>query len=82
MGDVSITKKWKITATSGFDFVSQKLTLTSISVYRDLHCWELTFNWTPALPTFNRQQFSIILHPKSATLKDLKVQKKNSLRDL
>jgi hypothetical protein len=62
--------------------VHRQITLTNLTVIRDLHCWELTFNWTPALPTFNSQQFSIILQPKSPTLKDLKAQKKNSLQPL
>jgi hypothetical protein len=80
--DFNLTAHWKVAVSTGFDITRKQVTLTNLSVIRDLHCWELTFNWTPALPTFNRQQFSIILHPKSATLKDLKVQKKNSLRDL
>ena len=80
--DFNITPHWKVAVSSGFDISRKQVTLTNVSVVRDLHCWELSFTWTPALPTFNRQQFTIILQPKSATLKDLKIQKKNSLRDL
>jgi hypothetical protein len=80
-GDFNITPKWKVAVSSGFDISRRQLTLTTVSVVRDLHCWELSFNWTPALPTFDRQQFSIILHPKSPTLKDLKLEKKNRLSD-
>jgi hypothetical protein len=80
--DFNLTSHWKIALSTGFDITHRQVTLTNLSVIRDLHCWELTFNWTPALPTFNSQQFSIILHPKSNTLKDLKVQKKNSLQPL
>ncbi len=80
--DFNLTKHWKIAISSGFDISRKQLSLTNVTVIRDLHCWELTFNWTPALPTFSRQQFTIVLQPKSATLKDLKVQKKNSLKDL
>lgn len=80
--DFNITAHWKVAVSTGFDVVHRQITLTNLTVARDLHCWELTFNWTPALPTFNSQQFSIILQPKSPTLKDLKAQKKNSLQPL
>lgn len=81
-GDFNLTPHWKVAFSTGFDISTKQITLTNISVIRDLHCWELSFNWTPPLPTFPRQQFSIILHPKSSTLKDLKLQKKNSLKEL
>ena len=71
-GDLSLTKKWKISLSSGYDFTNKKLTLSSINIYRDLHCWEMHFNWVP----FGfRQSFSIDLNVKSATLKDLKLHK-------
>ncbi|MBL0310800.1 MAG: hypothetical protein IPP77_14340 [Bacteroidetes bacterium] len=79
-GDFNLTPHWKFTLSTGFDISRKQITLTNISVIRDLHCWELTFNWTPPLPTFPQQQFSIILHPKSPTLKDMKLQKRNSLQ--
>ncbi len=78
--DFNITPKWKVTGNTGFDISRRQITLTNISVIRDLHCWELTFTWTPPLPTFPNQQFTILLHPKSPTLKDLKLEKKNALR--
>ena len=80
--DFNLTPHWKVAVSTGFDIIRRQVTLTNLTIIRDLHCWELTFNWTPALPTFNGQQFSIILQPKSTTLKDLKVQKKNSLQQL
>ncbi|MBL7884669.1 MAG: LPS-assembly protein LptD, partial [Bacteroidia bacterium] len=55
-GDLSLTKKWKIGVTSGYDFTRKEVTLTSVNIYRDLHCWEMHFNWVP----FGfRQSFSI-----------------------
>ncbi len=74
-GDLTITKNWKISASSGYDFVSNKLTVTSINVFRDLHCWELHFNWVP----FGfRQSFLLTINVKSAMLKDLRVKKQSS----
>lgn len=76
--DFNLTKHWKVAVSTGFDITRKQVTLTNISVIRDLHCWELSFTYTPALPTSPYQQFTILLHPKSATLKDLKIQRKNN----
>ncbi len=77
-GDLSVTKKWKISLTSGFDFTSKKLTLTSINIYRDLHCWEMRFNWVP----FGfRQSYSVDISVKSAMLKDLKLSRRKDWYD-
>ncbi|MBP7389668.1 MAG: hypothetical protein KA841_04640, partial [Chitinophagales bacterium] len=77
--DFNITPKWKIAVSSGFDITRKQVTLTNVSVVRDLHCWELSFAWTPSLPSYRFQQFTILLHPKSNTLKDLKIQRRNQL---
>jgi lipopolysaccharide assembly outer membrane protein LptD (OstA) len=74
-GDVTLTKSWKISGSSGYDFISHKLTVTSINVYRDLHCWELHFNWVP----FGfRQSFLLTINVKSSMLKDLRVKKQST----
>ena len=46
-GDVSITTKWKIGFSSGYDFSQRDFSFTSIDIFRDLHCWEMKFNWIP-----------------------------------
>ncbi len=77
-GDFSLTKKWKISVSSGYDFISKKPTLTSINVYRDLHCWEMRFNWVP----FGfRQSFSLDINVKSSVLKDLKLSRRKDWYD-
>ncbi len=77
-GDLSVTKKWKVSVTSGYDFVSNKLTLTSINVYRDLHCWEMKFNWVP----FGfRQSYSVDILVKAASLRDLKLSRRKDWYD-
>ena len=73
-GDVSLSKNWKVNASSGFDFITNKLTVTSINIYRDLHCWELHFNWVP----FGfRQTFMLEINVKSAMLRDLRLKKQS-----
>ena len=76
--DLSLTKKWKLSLTSGYDFTSKKLTLTSINIYRDLHCWEMHFNW---IPFGFRQSFSLDINVKSSTLKDLKLSRRKDWYD-
>lgn len=77
-GDISLTKKWKISLTSGFDFTTKKATLTSINIYRDLHCWEMRVNWVP----FGfRQSYSIDINVKSSVLKDLKLSRRKDWYD-
>jgi len=77
-GDLSLTQKWKVSVTSGYDFTLKDFTLTSVSIYRDLHCWEMRFNWVP----FGlRQSFSIDINVKSAVLKDLKLSRRKDWFD-
>jgi hypothetical protein len=77
-GDISITKKWKFGMTSGFDFTLKELSYTSINIYRDLHCWELSFNW---IPSGFRKSYNLTIRVKSAVLQDLKLTKKKDFRD-
>ncbi|MCW3083781.1 MAG: hypothetical protein JWP12_1147 [Bacteroidetes bacterium] len=77
-GDLSLTKKWKVSLSSGYDFITRQPTLTSINVYRDLHCWEMRFNWVP----FGfRQSFSVDISVKASVLKDLKLSRRKDWQD-
>ncbi len=67
-GDVNVTKKWKVSFTTGYDFVQKSLSYTSIDIYRDMHCWEMGFNW---IPVGARRGFNFTINVKSATLKDV-----------
>lgn len=46
-GNFSLTDKWKLTFSGSYDFDAKKLSSTSLGIVRDLHCWEMTFNWVP-----------------------------------
>jgi len=66
--DLSLTPKWKIDITSGYDFIRRELVTTRIDVYRDLGCWEMAFTWVP----FGRNQsYGFNLHVKSGRLAQL-----------
>jgi len=77
-GDISFTPKWKIGFTSGYDFVQNDLSYTSLSIYRDLHCWEFSMTWVP----FGAQQmWSFDLKVKSSVLQDLKLSRRKDYYD-
>lgn len=77
-GDVSLTPKWKVGFTSGYDFVNNDLSYTSLSIYRDLHCWEFSMTWVP----FGAQQmWSFDLKVKSSILQDLKLSRRKDYYD-
>ena len=77
-GDFNITKKWKIGFTSGYDFKNMQFSYTSFDIYRDLHCWEMRFNW---IPFGYRRGWSFTINVKAAVLKDLKYNMKRDFRD-
>lgn len=77
-GDISLTSKWKIGFTSGYDFKASKITYTTVDIYRDLHCWEMRMSW---VPMGERKSWNFILNVKSTLLKDLKLTKKKDFRD-
>jgi hypothetical protein len=77
-GDVNLTAKWKLGFSSGYDFVNKTLVYPNINLYRDLHCWEMRFNW---VPTGNRGSYSIDINVKASVLQDLKLSRRRSWFD-
>jgi lipopolysaccharide export system protein LptA len=81
-GDLSLTEKWKISLQTGFDFVALSPSITTVSLYRDLHCWDMSFNWTPfAGSQFRASNYSFTLKAKSSILQDLKLTRRRSFVD-
>lgn len=77
-GDISITPKWKLVFNTGYDFKSKRISYTSLNIYRDLHCWEMRFNW---IPFGQRQSWNFTINVKSSVLQDLKLTKRKDFRD-
>lgn len=77
-GDFNITKKWKIGFTTGYDFEQKDFSYTSFDIYRDLHCWEMRFNW---IPFGTRRGWSFTINVKASVLQDLKYNKKHDFRE-
>ncbi len=73
-GDLRISPKWKISVTSGYDMVHKAITMTTISINRDLHCWQMTFY---VIPFGASQTYTFTLVAKSSILQDLKLTKRS-----
>ena len=77
-GDVSFSPKWKVSFSTGWDFTNHGLSYTSLNIYRDLHCWEMRFNW---IPIGNYKSWNFTINVKAQALQDLKLTKKKDYRD-
>ena len=77
-GSINLTPKTGISFTSGFDIQNRKLTTTSISITRDLHCWQMSFVW---IPFGTHRSWSFNIGVKAASLADLKYDKSQSMYD-
>ena len=65
-----LTKNWKISWNGRFDLVERDITYQSFNIYRDLHCWEMSFSWQPTIDYFD---FKINI--KASALQDIKLTK-------
>ena len=72
-----LTKKWKFTFSTGYDIFNKQFTAPYITIYRDLHCWEMNFNW---IPTGTYRGFRFELRIKAPQLQDIKVTKQTNYR--
>lgn len=77
-GDFNLTPRWKLAVNTGYDFTSKSLTITSIDIYRDLHCWEMRLN---TIPFGDRKSFNFSLNVKASILQDLRLQRRRDYRD-
>lgn len=71
--NVDLTTKWKIGASSGYDFVQHGVTYTQLRFERDLLSWRMDFNWQP----FGDNAFwGFFIGIKSGVLSDIKWEKR------
>lgn len=71
---LNLTSKWKVDYRTEIDLHQKRLIYQDFSFYRDLHCWEFRFNWTP---TGYLEGYYFILRIKAPQFKDLKVEKRD-----
>ncbi len=75
----NLTENWKISVSGSYDMINKELAAPSVTIYRDLHCWEMNFNWIP-LGTYRSFNFEIRI--KAPQLHDIKITKQRSSRSI
>ena len=74
-GNIKLTPRLSINASSGFDLQAMKLTTTQFSFTYDLHCFNISVSWVPT-GTWASYQFRIAAN--AAALADILQLKKSS----
>ncbi len=74
-GNIKLTPRLSLNASSGYDFIAKKLTTTQMNATYDLHCFNITFSWVP-IGTWKSYSFKIAAN--AASLADLLRFKKSS----
>jgi lipopolysaccharide assembly outer membrane protein LptD (OstA) len=77
-GNFVPSPNWKVDFRTNFDLENEQITYTEIGVYRDLHCWEMSFKW---VPSGYRKSYMFSIRIKASMLKDIKWEKKSDFRD-
>ncbi len=77
-GELNITKKWKVSVATGYDFEAKKMSPTTIDIYRDLHCWEMSLH---VVPFGQHKSYAFQINVKASMLQDLKLNKRRSWFD-
>ncbi|MBP1841158.1 putative LPS assembly protein LptD [Formosa algae] len=72
-GDVSLSPRWSVGVSSGYDFKDMGFTYTQLRLERDLLSWRMNFSWVP-FGTSKSWYFFIGI--KSSILSDLKYDKR------
>ncbi len=68
-----LTSKWRVGASSGYDFVQKGVTYTQLRFERDLLSWRMDFNW---LPFGDNAFWGFFIGIKSSVLSDIKWEKR------
>ena len=72
--NIELAPRWKVGASSGYDFTNKGVTLTQLRFQRDLESWQMSFNWTPIGARNTAWYFFIGI--KSSVLSDIKYDKR------
>lgn len=77
-GDVRLTPKTAINYNTGFDFRQKEITMTRVGISRDLHCWEMSFNW---IPVGYMKSWNFTIRAKASMLQDLKYERRKDFHE-
>lgn len=68
----TLSQNWQMTYSAKVDLLNKEIVSQRFGFLRNLHCWEMRFDWTPTGPAAG---FFFIVQVKSSSLRDIKVQK-------
>ncbi len=75
-GSFNLTPKWNFSVSNvNYDFTTKQIQTFSMSINREMHCWQLSINVTP-VGLYRSFNFSI--SPKASVLQDLKINRTRS----
>lgn len=74
-GSFNLTPKWNFSVNGYYDFDTKKLQTFTMSIAREMHCWQLSLNVTP-IGLY--RYFSLNISPKAGILQDLKINRTRS----
>ncbi|HRW85297.1 MAG TPA: putative LPS assembly protein LptD [Bacteroidales bacterium] len=77
-GHLQLTGKMNITYTTGYDFTAKAITMTQFQITRDLHCWNMSFNW---IPNGNMKMWEFAIRVNASILSDLKYERRKDYHD-
>ncbi len=69
---VNLSPKWKLGVNGSYNFTSRSLEMVTMYLSREMHCWQMTINISRSDAA---RYFTINISPKSAMLRDLKVNR-------
>ncbi len=72
-GDIELSPKWSIGASSGYDLKNAGFTFTQLRFERDLLSWRMNFSW---VPFSDISSWNFFIGIRSSILKDLKYEKR------
>ena len=71
-GDIELSPRWSVGASSGYDFKNNGSTYTQLRFERDLESWRMNFSW---IPVSSRSSWNFFIGIRSSILSDLKYDK-------
>lgn len=71
----NLTRTWAFQTSTSYDFIDMEFLSPIITITKDLHCWQLYFQW---YPIGYSQGFYLRFSIKAPQLQDLKLEKRNN----
>ncbi len=78
-GGISITPNWQLRGSFTYLFRQKQFIAPQISINRDLHCWTMSFQWTP-IGQFRSYFFT--LQVKAPQLRDIRIEQNEPSQNL